>query len=222
MSFIFSTWSSICAAHIFLVCGLPLECGHQGILLPPHRSPLHSGIWSGLKLHRPHACYYKGCEFLCLAVLPCPETLFPCIIHDLGLLLSFLSTASSSLGRRGCSIDVPLRAEWSEVSCSLQLSWFIGSCVHQCLLQIEISLMRCERLIYSYNDTSLEFRSISFPFDRVIAVGFPLGPKSSLGFSVWQWCHIWVLSGGMGPKSNQNVVGNSTGVCATIAPVSMS
>lgn len=92
---------------------------------------------------------------------------FHVFIHGLGLLLSFLSTASPSLGRRGCSIDVPLRAEWSEVSCSLQFSWFVGSCVHQCLLQIEISLMRCERLVYSYNDKSLEFRSISFPFDRV-------------------------------------------------------
>lgn len=155
------------------------------------------------------------------AVLLCPETLFPCIIHDLGLLLSFSST-SPSLGRRGCSINVPFRAEWSTVACSLHLSWFVGSCVHQCLLQIEISLMRCERLIYSYNDKSLEFRSISFPFGIIIAVSFPPGPMSSLGFLVWQWCCIWVLSGGMGPKSNQNVVGNSTGICATIAPVNMS
>lgn len=155
------------------------------------------------------------------AVLLCPETLFPCIIHDLGLLLSFPCT-SPSLERRGCSIDVPFRAEWSEVACSLHLSWFVGSRVHQCLLQIEISLMRCERLIYSYKDKSLEFRSISFPLNRIIAVGFPPGPMSSLGFSVWQWCCIWVLSGGMGPKSNQNVVGNSTGICAAIAPVNMS
>lgn len=80
-------------------------------------SQTHSGIWSGLGLHRSYECRYNCSKFIRTAAQLCPEDRFPAVIPCLWFLHLLHPLPLRSLGVGGCGYALSLRLiDYSTVS----------------------------------------------------------------------------------------------------------